>query len=189
MDVAVAVARTVSGLTDRRWRGAEDVVTRLLLWYSAVRAPPVRGEGEAHLFSDESRPSTSFWPEDADIRASSERRALCRLVTFLTIPASSTSETRRRTLQRQVRAGRRSASTIPVPASGQRFRLAHAQLVVARSYGFPSWARLRRHLETVARYSRSPHKQPVGGSSDSPTALADDFLRLACLTYGRDVSR
>jgi hypothetical protein len=96
-----------------------------------------------------------------------------------------------RTLQRQVRAGAPEALEAlreHHPSTGERvaFRLADAQLVVARSYGFPSWARLRRHLETVARYSRSPHKQPVGGPLDGPTALADDFLRLACLTYGGD---
>ena len=32
--------------------------------------------------------------------------------------------------------------------------LADAQLVVARSYGFPSWPRIVRHLELVSRYSR-----------------------------------
>jgi len=38
------------------------------------------------------------------------------------------------------------------------FALTDAQLVVARLYGFPSWPRLRRHLEIVAQYSRSPHR-------------------------------
>jgi len=55
--------------------------------------------------------------------------------------------------------------------------LAAAQLVVARSYGFPSWRRLREYLQTVAQYARSPHRYAAGG-------LADEFLRLACLTYG-----
>jgi len=100
-----------------------------------------------------------------------------------------------RALQRRVRAGAREAletvreldsRSVLGPAEAAAFRLAEAQLVVARSYGFPSWPRLRRHLETVARYTRSPHRQPVGGSLDAPGALAGELLRLACLTYGAD---
>jgi len=64
--------------------------------------------------------------------------------------------------------------------------LADAQLVIARSYGFPSWPRLGRHLELVERYSRSPHRQPVGGPLDTPGQRADEFLRLATLHYGQD---
>src|SRR5262249_46996135 len=58
------------------------------------------------------------------------------------------------------------------------FTLADAQLVVARSYGFPSWRRLREHLDAVARYGRSPQRRPAGGAD-----LVDEFLRLACLIY------
>ena len=59
-------------------------------------------------------------------------------------------------------------------------RLAGAQLVVARHYGFTSWARLKRHLEIIERYRRVPDEvaQPAG--------LADEFLALACLRYGGD---
>ena len=64
--------------------------------------------------------------------------------------------------------------------------LAGAQLVVARQYGFASWARLVHHLELVDRYSRSPHRQPVGGPLDTPEQRADEFLRLATLNYGED---
>ena len=59
-------------------------------------------------------------------------------------------------------------------------KLADAQLVVARAYGFPSWPKLHAHLESIDRYSRSPHKAPT--SDDA----ADEFLRLACLTYSSD---
>ena len=59
-------------------------------------------------------------------------------------------------------------------------KLADAQLVVARAYGFPSWPKLRAHLDVIGRYTSSPHKaQP---SADA----ADEFLRLACLTYSND---
>lgn len=58
--------------------------------------------------------------------------------------------------------------------------LADAQLVIARQYGFDSWPKLRRHVEIVTRYSRSPHR----ASTDGP--VTDEFLRLACLAYGGD---
>jgi ankyrin repeat protein len=58
------------------------------------------------------------------------------------------------------------------------FTLADAQLVVARSYGFPSWRRLHEHVDMVVRYSRSPQRRPAEGAD-----LVDEFLRLACLTY------
>jgi hypothetical protein len=64
--------------------------------------------------------------------------------------------------------------------------LADAQLVIARSYGFPSWPRIVRHLALVDRYSRSPHRQEVGGPLDTPEQRADEFLRLATLHYGQD---
>jgi ankyrin repeat protein len=58
--------------------------------------------------------------------------------------------------------------------------LSAAQLAVARRHGFASWARLKRHVELITRYSRFP---------DRVTADADpaaEFLRLACLTYADD---
>jgi hypothetical protein len=66
------------------------------------------------------------------------------------------------------------------------FTRADAQLVVARSFNFPSWPRLKAYLETVAVYARAPHAQPVGGAIADDKQLADEFLRLACLNYGND---
>jgi ankyrin repeat protein len=54
-----------------------------------------------------------------------------------------------------------------------------AQLSVARRYGFTSWARLKRHVELLTRYSRFPER--VATDSDAGT-----FLRLACLSYYGD---
>lgn len=62
--------------------------------------------------------------------------------------------------------------------------LSDAQLVLARLFGFPSWPRLHAHVENVNTYTRSPHKQPIGGGTGP-----DDFLRLACLDYGDDDAR
>ena len=54
-----------------------------------------------------------------------------------------------------------------------------AQLAVARRYGFTSWARLKRHVELLTRYSRFPERVATEGD-------ADTFLRLACLSYYDD---
>jgi hypothetical protein len=54
-----------------------------------------------------------------------------------------------------------------------------AQLAVARRSGFASWARLKRHVELLTRYSRFPER--VATDSDAGT-----FLRLACLSYYDD---
>lgn len=59
------------------------------------------------------------------------------------------------------------------------FKLADAQLTLARHYGFASWPRLKAQIELIGGLARSPHTQPVGQATD-----ADEFLRLACLTYG-----
>jgi ankyrin repeat protein/ketosteroid isomerase-like protein len=66
------------------------------------------------------------------------------------------------------------------------FTRADAQLVIARQFGFTSWPKLKAHLELVARYARSPHEQPVGEPLIDDRAVIDEFLRLACLTYGDD---
>ncbi|MCP3821611.1 ankyrin repeat domain-containing protein [Streptomyces sp. A3M-1-3] len=66
------------------------------------------------------------------------------------------------------------------PRPPQTLKLSDAQLVTARMYGFSSWTRLKEHIGTVERCSRSPHRAPA---SDDPP---EEFLRLACLTYGAD---
>jgi len=62
------------------------------------------------------------------------------------------------------------------------FPLHAAQLVVARRYGFGSWARLKRHVEVIERYSRFPDRMTAG----PPASLADRFLRLVSLCYADD---
>ena len=66
------------------------------------------------------------------------------------------------------------------------FTRTDAQLVIARQFGFASWPKLKAHLELVARYARSPHEQPVGEPLTDDQAVVNEFLRLACLTYGDD---
>ncbi len=66
------------------------------------------------------------------------------------------------------------------------FKLADAQLTLARNYELPSWPALRRHVESVNALARSPHQQPVGEPLASDEERADELLRLACLNYGAD---
>lgn len=66
------------------------------------------------------------------------------------------------------------------------FKLADAQLTIARHYGFASWTKLRHHVEVVNRFSRSPHEQSIGGELIDDEARADELLRLGCLNYGAD---
>lgn len=68
------------------------------------------------------------------------------------------------------------------PGGAHAVTLSGAQLVVARHYGFDSWADLVRHLELIERYRREPD------TVDQTGDLADDFLALACLRYGGDDS-
>jgi len=67
----------------------------------------------------------------------------------------------------------------PEPAVRGQFPLSDAQLVVARAYGLTSWARLVHHVEQIRGLTRSPEPETSGDP-------ADDFLRLACLTYDTD---
>ncbi len=97
-----------------------------------------------------------------------------------------------KSFQRAVRAGDAGAAEVvrefhprlahAVPGSPELAAFSHADalLVVARRFGFSSWPKLKAHLELVTPLARSPHHV---GPSDSP---ADEFLRLACLTYGDD---
>lgn len=103
-----------------------------------------------------------------------------------------------KSFQRAVRAGDAGAARVvrefhprlsdaqPGSAELERFTRADAQLVIARQFAFASWPKLKAHQELVERYARSPHEQPVGGPLADEPAVIDEFLRLACLTYGND---
>ncbi len=56
-----------------------------------------------------------------------------------------------------------------------------AQLVLAREYGFASWARMRRYVRVVTGGAWTP-----GEPAPDDESLADRFLRMACLTYSAD---
>ncbi|MGP3935619.1 ankyrin repeat domain-containing protein [Nonomuraea sp. KM88] len=87
-----------------------------------------------------------------------------------------------KTLLQQMRAGAPEARGLVAefhPRPPRTPRLSDAQLVTARMYGFASWPRLKEHIGTVERYTRSPHR--VAPREDPQ----EEFLRLACLTYGQ----
>jgi Ankyrin repeats (3 copies) len=67
-------------------------------------------------------------------------------------------------------------------AAPDAFPLHTAQLVVARRYGFPSWARLKGHVAVIEHYSRFPERMQDDDGADP----ADSFLRLASLYYADD---
>ncbi|MFJ6671390.1 ankyrin repeat domain-containing protein [Actinosynnema sp. NPDC091369] len=91
-----------------------------------------------------------------------------------------------RALQRAVRAGEpdaveRVARCLPrVVDEAGGFRLSAAQFVIAREYGFGSWPRLGRYLVTAAEHACDTRAGAVPA-----TDPADEFCRLACLTYSR----
>lgn len=60
------------------------------------------------------------------------------------------------------------------------WKLAEAQRALAQRFGYPSWPALKRHVELVRAYRRAPDE--VAEQADP----RDEFLRLACLTYGAD---
>ncbi|MGH9105801.1 MAG: ankyrin repeat domain-containing protein [Acidimicrobiales bacterium] len=89
-----------------------------------------------------------------------------------------------RELQRAVRAGEPEAlaelaERYPRAGGPATLRLTTAQAALARRYGFPSWARLKRHVEIVERYARYPGRV----NETEPSSLGDRFLRLACMSY------
>src|SRR5258705_12415939 len=60
----------------------------------------------------------------------------------------------------------------------QKLTLAGAQFVLARSYDFPSWTKLKQYVQVVSQRTFSPPTEP-----DDPEPLADRLLRSACLDY------
>lgn len=67
--------------------------------------------------------------------------------------------------------------------ANKNFRLSDAQLVIARSYEFVSWTKLKQYLETRERHFFLPHDPSSLNKSES---TADRFVRLACLDYQDD---
>jgi len=58
------------------------------------------------------------------------------------------------------------------------FALNDAQLVLARSYGFSSWAKLKQHCETVEEFNWEPPEEVEGKNTPEKR-----LIRLCCLAY------
>jgi len=101
-----------------------------------------------------------------------------------------------RELQRRINSGDQNALTLArtYEPSGRdldldQISLATAQWLLARSYGQPSWPKLKQQVELIMEYTRAP--EPAGdepGADDQP-ALVDHLLRLSVLNYTRDRDR
>jgi|GEM_PF-2609412 len=94
-----------------------------------------------------------------------------------TIPSLEQMRKQARDLQRAVRAGdatatERVATLDPAgqPHEAATCRLNAAQLVVARSYGFPSWPRLVHYFDVVATYGRP------GSAASSNEAMVEALI-------------
>jgi ankyrin repeat protein len=66
------------------------------------------------------------------------------------------------------------------PADGGPLALTSAQLVIARHHRYSSWPKLKQFVDQVSELGRRPGD--VGELADP----ADEFLRLACMTYADD---
>lgn len=91
-----------------------------------------------------------------------------------------------RRLQRGVRSADQQALELVVkhhpggvPAELGGFTLTDAQLVVARSYGFSSWPRLRHYLHIAESLRRDPAEPPTSGDP------VDAYCDLACLQFSQ----
>ena len=114
-----------------------------------------------------------------------ERRSLCPILTLSSVrqwpyrPDFNQFKRQAKELLKAYRAGdaersRRSErhEQAPDPAA---FALHDAQRVLARSYGFASWQKLKSYVQTI-----QPYWRPLEIKSDDD---ASKFLRLACITY------
>ena len=111
---------------------------------------------------------------------------LCRLPAN---PSLEQLKNQARDLQRSVRSGDPESRELfealhprgadALPADGNP-KLADAQLATARLYGFASWPRMSEIVGEIVRWTRRPHRAKASGND------GDEFLVLACLTYGGD---
>jgi ankyrin repeat protein len=67
--------------------------------------------------------------------------------------------------------------------AGKGFQLSDAQFVIARTYGFASWSKLKQYVEVVEGHTfMPPHPKSVSDTE----SLSNQFIRLACLDYLAD---
>lgn len=99
-----------------------------------------------------------------------------------TLPARPSLEHLKKQAKRLLRAARDADPAAhfrigPYFGDPARITLQQAQLVVARDYGFSSWTRLKRHIDSGV------------GADETTETRATRFLDLACMHYGPDPNR
>jgi ankyrin repeat protein len=72
---------------------------------------------------------------------------------------------------------------VGLPRHDSGLSLSDSQFVIARRYGFPSWSKLKRHVEVIGNYSAWPNDFTA---ADKASALVDRFISFACLNYASD---
>jgi len=66
------------------------------------------------------------------------------------------------------------------------FSLNDAQLAIAREYSFASWAKMKSHVQFINEYSWIVPEDSEADDTGDLAKLAEQFVNLACLTYGND---
>src|SRR4030095_1749774 len=67
--------------------------------------------------------------------------------------------------------------------AGKGFQLSDEQFVIARTYGFASWSKLKQYVEVVEGHTfMPPHPKSVSDTE----SLSNQFIRLDCLDYLAD---
>ena len=108
----------------------------------------------------------------------------------LSLPPKSSLENLRKQAKSLLRAARANDQTAhdkflafhPTASQPANPSLSDAQLVIARSYGFTSWPKLKHHL-AIESYSSLPGELRDAENSEN---LVDRFISLACLNYTND---
>ena len=110
--------------------------------------------------------------------------------TSLSLPPKSSLENLRKQAKSLLRAARANDETArrkfltfhPTATQPANLTLSDAQLVIARSYGFASWPKLKNYV-TIESYSAVPGELR---DAENSTKLVDRFISLACLNYTND---
>jgi ankyrin repeat protein len=113
--------------------------------------------------------------------------------TSLSLPLKSSLENLRKQAKSLLKAARANDESArrkfrafhPTATQPANLSLSDAQLVIARSYGFTSWPKLKAHV-TIESYSALPGELRNAENSDK---LVDRFISLACLNYTNDHRR
>ncbi len=153
------------------------------------RAPPVRGQGSAHLLRTTMHHEHLFRPGGADFGTLAKEASMPgHTPARWDLPDDPSLDWLRKRAKLLRRAYADPAAdrhdlavelvtTYDPPAPVGPIPLARAQRVLARAFGFAGWSKLREHLAVIDAFSR-PMKAEL--ADESPV---DRFLRTVCLSY------